>query len=36
MYQQPNLINTQQQRNVFLPKLEQFRAAGPIEEYKFD
>ncbi len=36
MYQQPNLINTQQQRNAFLPKLEQFRAAGPIEEYKFD
>jgi len=36
MYQQPNLINTQQAKNAFLPKLQQYRAVGPIEDYKFD
>ena len=35
MYQQPNLINSQTAL-AFLPKLQQFRATGPIEEYKFD
>ena len=36
MYQQPNLINTQQAKNAFLPKLQQYRAVGAIEDYKFD
>lgn len=35
MYQQPNLISNQTTL-AFLPKLQQFRASGPIEEYKFD
>ena len=35
MYQQPNLISNQT-AIAFLPKLQQFRATGPIEEYKFD
>ena len=35
MYQQPNLISSQTAL-AFLPKLQQFRATGPIEEYKFD
>ena len=36
MYQQPNLIQTQQAKNAFLPKLQQYRAVGPIEDYKYD
>ena len=36
MYQQPNLISSPQAKNLFLPKLQQFRAAGSIEEYTFD
>ena len=35
MYQQPNLISNQTAL-AFLPKLQQFRAAGQIEEYKYD
>jgi hypothetical protein len=35
MYQQPSLISSQTAL-AFLPKLQQFRATGPIEEYKFD
>ena len=35
MYQQPNLINSPQTKNLFLPKLQQFRSAGSIEEYSF-
>ena len=35
MYQQPNLINSPQAKNIFLPKLQQFRAAGSIAEYSF-
>lgn len=42
MYQQPNLIgtniSTQQNYSMdkFLPKLQKFRSAGPIEEYLYD
>lgn len=36
MYQQPNLIQSQQMKSAFLPKLQQYRAVGPIEDYKFD
>ena len=36
MYQQPNLIQTQQMKSAFLPKLQQYRAVGPIEDYKYD
>jgi len=35
MYQQPNLINNTQATKLFLPKLQQFRAAGTIEEYTY-
>jgi len=37
MYQQPNLIMPQSPNvgNPFLPKLQQARASGPIEEYLF-
>lgn len=35
MYQQPQLISNQTAL-AFLPKLQQFRATGPIEEYKYD
>jgi len=36
MYQQPNLISSPQTKNLFLPKLQQFRASGGMEEYTFD
>lgn len=36
MYQQPNLIQSQQMKSAFLPKLQQYRAVGPIEDYKYD
>jgi len=36
MYQQPNLIQTQQMKSAFLPKLQQYRAVGPIEDYQYD
>ena len=36
MYQQPSLINSPTANNLFLPKIQQFRASGPIEEYVFD
>tara|TARA_R110002074_G_scaffold68333_2_gene160227 strand:+ start:1269 stop:1895 length:627 start_codon:yes stop_codon:yes gene_type:complete len=36
MYLQPSLINSPTANNLFLPKPQQFRASGPIEEYVFD
>ncbi len=36
MYQQPNLIASQKTSSLFLPKLQQYRASGPIEEYTYD
>ena len=36
MYQQPNLIQSQQMKSAFLPKLQQYRAVGRIEDYKYD
>ena len=36
MYQQPNLLNNANTQKLFLPKLQQFRAAGSIEEYTYD
>jgi len=44
MYQQPNLIGTSiaptsnhaSSINKFLPKLQKYRSAGPIEEYMYD
>ena len=36
MYQQPNLINNTTTQKLFLPKLQQFRSAGSMEEYTYD
>lgn len=36
MYQQPNLLNNANTQKLFLPKLQQFRAAGSMEEYTYD
>ncbi len=36
MYQQPNLINSPNTQKLFLPKLQQFRSAGSMEEYTYD
>ena len=35
MYQQPNLINSTTTQKMFLPKLQQFRSAGSMEEYTY-
>ena len=35
MYQQPTLINSPQTKTAFLPKMQQFRAAGSMEEFTF-